>query len=362
MLKFLYNKVFKPVVFLFDPETVHDTVSGFGKFLGRSSWGRRVTRQLFYFEDKALSQDILGIHFKNPIGLSAGFDKNAELVDILPDVGFGFAEVGSITGEYCAGNERPRLWRLPNSKSLLVYYGLKNDGCEKIAKRLTGKEFRIPIGMSVAKTNNQACADTKVGVADYLKAHSVLANIGSYTTINISCPNTYGGQPFTDPESLDLLLAQIDSVPTHKPTFIKFSPDLSFAELDKLLEVIGKHKVQGLICSNLTKDHSRTQIKDSGLPNFGGFSGKVQEDLANEQLAYVYRKTQGRYVLVGCGGVFNANDAYKKIRLGASLVQMITGLIFEGPQVVGDINRGLVELLKKDGFSNIKEAVGVDNV
>lgn len=360
-LSFLYKNIFKPVVFRFDPETVHDTVSGFGKVLSKFSLGRKVTRELFYYEHPSLSQDLLGVHFENPIGLSAGFDKNAQLTDILPDVGFGFAEVGSITGEYCPGNDRPRLWRLPESKSLLVYYGLKNDGCEKIAQRLEGKQFRIPIGISVAKTNNQACADTKVGVADYAKAFRAFANIGSFTTINISCPNTFGGQPFTDPESLDMLLEETDKIPTNKPTFVKFSPDLSIEQMDKLLEVIAKHKVHGLICSNLTKDHKRIEIKEKDLPSFGGFSGKVQEELSNNQLAYVYKKTRGKYVLVGCGGVFTAEDAYKKIRLGASLIQMITGMIFEGPQVVGDINRGLVELLKKDGFSSIKEAVGVDN-
>jgi dihydroorotate dehydrogenase len=356
-----YRYAFKPIAFRFDPETVHDFVSASGKFLGKYSFGKRLVRGMFYYEHPQLRQTLAGVHFPNPIGLAAGFDKNAQLVDILPDVGFGFAEVGSITGQACAGNDRPRLWRMPKSKSLLVYYGLKNDGAEVVAQRLSGRTFRIPIGVSVAKTNNQACADTAVGAADYARAHRLLADIGAYTTVNISCPNTFGGQPFTDPGSLDMLLTEIDKIATQKPTFVKLSPDLSPEVVDALLEVMGRHRVQGIICSNLTKDHTRAQIRDTEVPEVGGFSGKVQEDLSNAQLAYVYRKTKGAYILVGCGGVFSAEDAYKKIRLGANLIQLITGMIFEGPGLIGDINRGLVELFRRDGFASVAEAVGADN-
>ena len=360
LLSHAYKAFFKPVAFRFDPETVHDSILALGKILGRFQFFRALTRRVFYFSDSRLSQTLCGVTFPNPIGLSAGFDKNAELLDILPEVGFGFVEVGSVTGEACAGHDRPRLWRLPKSQSLLVYYGLKNDGAEAIAQRLRGKQFRLPVGMSIAKTNNVACVERQAGIADYVKAHQTLRDIGAYTTVNISCPNTFGGQPFTDPDSLDQLLTALAAVHTEKPLFVKLSPDLSFAVVDALLEVMARHKVHGIICSNLTKDHTRSQIVDTHVPEFGGFSGKVQEDLSNAQLAYVYKKTRGAYVLVGSGGVFSAEDAYKKIRLGASLVQLITGMIFEGPSIVGDINQGLVQLLVRDGYKNISEAVGVD--
>lgn len=359
MFAFLYKHLFKPVAFAMDPEFVHDRVLGLGKLLGKFGISRRLAKSLFFYAHPSLEQDILGIHFANPIGLAAGFDKNAELTDILPSVGFGFAEVGSITGEASPGNPGKRLWRLPKSESLLVYYGLKNQGANVLAKKLSSKSFEFPVGISVAKTNSPDTVEQVKGVADYVKAFNLFADIGSYTTINISCPNAFGGQPFTDPESLEALLSEVDKIETRKPVFIKLSPDLGMERVDELLAVIDKHRVQGIICSNLTKNRANPNIKEAYVPEVGGMSGKVVEGLANELIAHVYKKTQGKYVIVGCGGVFTAEDAYRKIKLGASLIQMITGMVYQGPQVVGEINRGLVELLKKDGYENISEAVGV---
>jgi dihydroorotate dehydrogenase len=343
-----------------DPEFVHDRMTGFGKTLARTSLTRKFVSGLYNFQHSMLEQTIFGITFKNPIGLAAGFDKNAELTGILPSVGFGFMEAGSITGQPCRGNNKPRLWRLKKSKSLMVYYGLKNDGCEEIASRLSKKHFDIPVGMSVAMTN---CADnmmTSKAVRDYAKAFKTLEPIGAYMTINISCPNTQGGQPFVEPHKLDYLLDMLDDIPTTKPVFVKLSPDLSRQTLDELLEVLKKHRVDGIICTNLTKNRNNPKIKDSYVPEKGGMSGKVVQDLSDRLLAYIARKEKGRFILVGCGGVFTAEDAYRKIRLGASLVQMVTGMIFEGPQVISEINRGLVELLKRDGYKNIQEAIGAD--
>ena len=361
IFQFLYQNIFKQAAFLLDPEFVHDRVVFFGKLLSKFSLTRKLSRTLFYFQHGSLSQDILGIHFPNPIGLSAGFDKNAELLDILPEVGFGFAEVGSITGEPCEGNPKQRLWRLPKSKSLVVYYGLKNDGAESIAERLKNQNFRIPVGISVAKTNNQATCEDEVGIADYAKAFRSFAQIGAYTTVNISCPNTFGGQPFTDPTRLDHLLSELDKIETTKPTFVKLSPDLNDGDVDALLEVIAKHKVQGIICSNLTKNRSNPKIVETDVPAVGGLSGKVVEELSNKLIAHVYQKTQGKYIIIGSGGVFSAEDAYKKIKLGASLIQLITGMIYEGPQLISEVNIGLVKLLKQDGYTNIKDAIGADN-
>ncbi len=356
----LYTRLLKPIFFQSDPEMVHDRMAYLGSKLGSNKLTRMITSGLFNFKNESLSQEILGITFKNPIGLSAGFDKNAELTDILPSVGFGFAEVGSITGEKCEGNPKPRLWRLPKSKSLLVYYGLKNDGCVSIAKKLENKKFSIPVGISVAMTN---CKETSVienGINDFAKAFKVMEPLASYITVNISCPNTLGGQPFIEPNNLDNLFNTLDTIQTVKPVFIKLSPDLSNEETDQILNVAHKHRIQGIICTNLSKKRDNPEIVDSHVPAVGGMSGKVVQEMSDDLIAYIYKKEGKRFVIVGSGGVFTAEDAYKKIRLGASLIQLITGMIFEGPQVISEINRGLVELLKKDGFTHISQAIGVD--
>src|SRR3989344_4498157 len=336
---FFYKFIFKNIFFLFDAEEVHDFIIKFGKFLGSNSVTRFKTRLLFNFEDKRLEQNILGINFKNPVGLAAGFDKNGYLIDIMPNVGFGFMEIGSITGERCEGNKKPRLWRLKKSKALVVNYGLTNNGCEEISDRLKNKEFKIPLGVSIAKTNSKECADTIKGIKDYVKTTKKFSNIGDYFAINISCPNAFGGQPFHEKDKLNL----------------------HFNEIDDIISISNKHKVNGFILTNLTKKRDNKNILDKNIPEKGGISGKVVEDLSNKMIEYVYKKTKGKYVIIGVGGISSAEDAYKKIRLGASLVQLITGMIYEGPQLISEINCGLVRLLKKDGFKNISEAVGADS-
>lgn len=341
-----YRNVFKPVAFALDPETVHDGATLVGRLLGSNPITRSLTRLMFGYSNPALEQDVLGIHFKNPIGLSAGFDKNAQLTKLIPCVGFGFEEIGSITGEPCEGNPKPRLWRHPELKSIRVYYGLLNDGCEKISARLKGKHFTIPVGVSVAKTNNPLTCETDEGIADYSKAFKAFAHIGAYTTVNISCPNAFGGQPFTDPKKLEALLRALDKVPTKKPVFLKLSPDLSDSELDEILEISSAHRVDGFVCTNLTKKH---KFGD------GGLSGKAVEDLSNAQIRKIYKKTEGKFVIIGCGGISSAEDAYAKLKAGATLLQLITGMIYEGPQVISQINQGLVKLMREEGVTSISQ-------
>lgn len=358
---FFYRNVFKKIFFLFDAENVHDFFTVTGKILGSNFITRGITSFFFNNPDqKILNQKIHGIHFKNPFGLSAGFDKNAELTKIIPEVGFGFEEIGSITGEYCTGNAKPRLWRLIKSQALVVYYGLKNDGCEKISARLKDRKFKIPIGVNVAKTNCKNTTTTEEGIADYVKAYRHFLHIGDYFTINISCPNTFGGEPFHDGEKLDKLFTALGKYPTKKPIFIKISPDLSDSQIDHIIKISKKHHVSGFICTNLTKKRENLKIVDEKVPTNGGISGKAVEDLANKMIANIYKKTKGKFTIIGCGGVFSAADAYKKIRLGASLIELITGMIFQGPQLISEMNLELAELLKKDGFKNIKDAVGTD--
>ncbi len=360
----MYRRVVKPLLFTMDPEQVHDQAVTVGRFLGSNPITRMATSVVFGYQHSMLAQNIVGIYFKNPIGLAAGFDKNALLTDILPSVGFGFEEVGSITGEKCSGNPKPRLWRLKKSQSLAVYYGLKNDGAESIAHRLRKKHFRFPVGVSIAKTNNSETVGEKEGIADYGKALSVFekTGIGDYFTINISCTNAYGGTPFTDPEKLDRLLSSLGELKVKKPVFLKMPVEISEAEMDSIILLAKKYRLAGFVSTNLAKDRKNLNFNPFDmLPEKGGLSGKVMEDLANKQIAYLYKKSGGQFVIIGCGGVFSAEDAYKKIRLGASLVQLITGMIFQGPQLIGEMNRGLVKLLNSDGFNSISDAVGVDN-
>jgi dihydroorotate dehydrogenase len=359
-LAFLYKFFAKPLFFVQDPEEVHDRMTKVGKSLGAWALGRGLTSFLFNYSHSSLRQEIAGIEFKNPIGLAAGFDKNAELTQVLPSVGFGFEEVGSVTGEYCPGNPKPRLWRLKESEGLLVYYGLKNDGAEKIVPRLKKLKFQFPLGISLAKTNSPQTVDEKAGIEDYFKALKIFsqAGVGDYYTINISCPNAFGGEPFLEPGKLDRLFAKLGEVKNPKPVFLKLQADLKESELDALVKVARKYNVTGLICTNLTKNRANAQIKENNLPSVGGVSGRPVRDISDRMIEYLYQTTGKEFILVGCGGVFTAQDAYRKIRLGASLIQLITGMVFRGPQVISQINQGLVSLLQRDGFKNISEAVG----
>ncbi|MFA6306166.1 MAG: dihydroorotate dehydrogenase (quinone), partial [Candidatus Gracilibacteria bacterium] len=267
---------------------------------------------------------------------------------------------------------KPRLWRLKKSQGLIVYYGLNNKGADEISQRLkkalpAGRQekFNFPLGISVAKTNCERTAISEEGVKDYLKGFNLTKDIASYMTINISCPNAHGGQPFTDAESLDKLLKEITKHRNEKPIFLKMPPDLKHSEIDDIIKIAEKYKIDGFICTNLTKDRTNkkmmSHISEKSPVEYGGISGKPVEELSNETIKYIYKKTQGKAIIIGCGGIFDAKDAYKKIRLGASLLQMMTGMIFEGPQLIGEINQGLVKLLKKDGLTNISQAVGIDN-
>lgn len=357
-----------------DPERIHEQMVGVGAFLGRYSAMRRLTSWFFEYQNPILEQTVAGVRFANPVGLAAGFDKNARLIGILPSVGFGFEEVGSVTALPCEGNPKPRLWRLPDSHGLVVNYGLMNDGAEVVASRLRSDLLRrttydvrrtspqfFPTGISIAKTNCSACADDDAGIADYVSSMKTFAEIGDYHTINISCPNAFGGQPFQRPDALDRLLSALDAVPSSRPRFLKLSADTELSEIDRLLEIARRHRIAGFIVSNLTKKYDAAGVKDEmekrGIKT-GGVSGKPVEKFSNELISELYKKGRSQFVIIGCGGVFNAEDAYAKIKAGASLVQLITGMIYEGPQLIGQINRGLVDLLKRDGYRNISEAVG----
>lgn len=358
-----YKNVIKPILFKTDPEKIHDFVTKLGSLFGKYTLTKVIISSFFDYNHKSLVQIVDGLKYRNPIGLAAGFDKDADLTQILHSIGFGYEEIGSVTALPCPGNPRPRLWRLPKHKSLVVYYGLKNIGCKAIAKKLHYQKFSFPLGISIAKTNCKETVDVNVAILDYYKSFITLEPFADYITINISCPNTFGGQPFTSSKLLDKLLVTMDTIKSRKPRYIKISPDLSKKQVDNLILVSEKHNIQGFIISNLLKNRERSGIpsKEFSKIGEGGLSGKPVEKHAMAMISYVYRKTKGKFTIIGCGGVFSARDAYAKIRAGASLIQLITGMIYEGPVLIKNINRGLVTLLKKDGFNNISEAVGIDN-
>ena len=383
-LNFGYKFFAKPYFFAQDPERVHDDMISLGKVLGRFGLTRFFIKLAFNYQDKILETNLAGLKLKNPIGLAAGFDKDAEITDILPAVGFGLVEVGSITGKACTGNLKPRLWRLPKSNSLVVYYGLKNKGCEEIVERLkksiakkTGgntenrvDNFQIPVGFSVAMTNIPENANIETAINDYAYAFKKVSEIANYITVNISCPNITCGEEklFLVPENLEKLLTRLDQIilsqpeKFDKPVFVKMSPDLELNVIDEILNILDRHRISGIICTNLTKKRDPNLVVEKDVPENGGLSGVPVRELSDKLLAYLYKKVGHRFVLIGCGGTFSAKDAYRKIRLGASAVQLITGMIYVGPQLVGHINCELAELLKKDGFKNVSEAVGVDNL
>ena len=366
----VYAYVLKPVLFRCDPEFCHDLFTNMGRVIDSNPVTRGLTSLLFGYKHPALKQTYFGMQFDNPVGLAAGFDKNCYLPKLMKACGFGFEECGSITGEPCIGNAKPRLFRLPMSKSLVINYGLKNDGAEVVAKRIASHgKIGMPLGVSIARTNSEDMVGTDAGIRDFVKAHRHTASLGDYLTINISCPNAFGGESFATPTRLDLLLTELLKVKeSKKPIFLKMALEYQGKDLDGIIDVAIKHKLHGLICCNLLKRRDHPALKDPPplIPAKGGISGRATYDLSNEMISHVYKRTRKtgldhEFLVIGVGGIFTAEHAYKKIRCGASLVQMITGMIYQGPQVVSEINRGLVELLKRDGFQSVSEAIGADH-
>lgn len=365
LTRLIYKAIIRPLIFLWPAEKAHNKLKSFGLILSESPTGQQLLKYLFYYSHPSLNTQVDGIKYQNPIGLSAGFDKDGELTDAYPLIGFGFAELGSFTGDVCAGNPGigRRLFRLIKSKSILVWYGLNNQGSEVIAQRLRGRPFKIPIGISVAKSNQVSNFDLQTSINDYLKTVNEFKDIGDYYTINISCPNTRDGEPFAQQPNLQKLLTQLDKVKTKfKPVYIKIAADLTPDELDPIIETTLKHKIDGYVLTNLTKPSLNTEyIKEELTFDKGALSGLPVQRISTNMIRYIYQKTKGRKTIIGVGGVFNAEDAYEKITSGANLIEMLTGMIFEGPQVIGEINRGLVKMLKNDGFDSIEQAVGSKN-
>jgi dihydroorotate dehydrogenase len=341
----MYRNILKPILFLFEPETVHDFFVSFGKFMGSFKIGRLFVSLFYRYKGKDISKIVDGIKYNTPILLSAGFDYNANLIDILSSISFGGVEVGSITARPCLGNDTPRLCRLINTKSILVNKGLRNDGVDKVIERIKNKKTDdLVIGISIARTNDKNTITVEAGIEDYTTSLKKIieAGVGNYYTINISCPNAFGGEAFTSPELLERLFLSIDKIDCKKPLYVKMPISISDDVFFKLLEVLDKHKIQGVIIGNLQKDYAKIDNRDTVPGKYsGGLSGKPCEDRSNELIYMTKNKYKNRFTIIGCGGIFSYLDAKKKFDSGADLVQLITGMIFEGPSLVKSICSGL---------------------
>lgn len=344
-----YTTLVKPIFFLLDAEDAHNIVTNFGKSLGKSKLFRSLTAVAFSFKNESNKILLDGITFPNKVGLAAGFDYNADLNQILPAVGMGFHTIGTVTYEPYEGNKKPRLGRFLESKSLLVNKGLKSIGAVAIAKKLSGIKFKIPTGISVASTNKSFKNDTQQ-ILDILKTFKIFENSNvnhSYYELNISCPNTFGGEPFTSPTRLKKLLDALEKLKLSKPVYIKMPIDQSKKETLDLLKVIEKYTIAGLIFGNLTKDKNNPDVTKNDREVWknvkGNLSGKPTWNRSNELIKLTRRNYGKRFTIIGTGGVFTGKDAIEKLNNGADLVQLITGMIFEGPQTVGEINLRLAQ-------------------
>lgn len=363
---FCYRFFIKPILFLFDPEKIHELVLNIGELLGKFSFIRWIAKYAFEYKNQALSQKIAGINFETPIGLAAGFDYEAKMPQILPALGFGFGTIGTITNKPYEGNPTPRLGRLPKSRSLMVNKGFKNKGAEEIRKKLAKLYLEIPIGISIGRTNSKKPLSQKESVEDIVSAFVIFEKSQvrhSYYELNISCPNLFGEVNFYSQKNLEELLNEIKKLKIKKPIFIKMPIEKSNKEVIDMLDVIVKYPIKGVIFGNVQKNRKDPSFDPVEVKKFkmGNFSGKPTEKRSNELIRLAYKKYGNRLIIVGCGGIFSAKDAYKKIKLGSSLCQLITGTIYEGPQLVAQINLELVDLLRKDNLSHISEAIGLDN-
>lgn len=358
-----YKNILKNIFFLFDAELVHKSIVNLGERIGKGGLAWLMKPFNNSVKDKILKQKISGINFESPIGLAAGFDYEARLTQTLSKVGFGFMTVGTITNKAYEGNKKPRLGRLPKSKSLMVNKGFKNLGAEKTAENLQGLSFDTPVGISIGVTNDGSITTLKEALDDIKKAFVIFekSNLkNKYYELNISCPNLAVDISFYKEKNLSELLNTVDKLKLAKPYFVKMPIEKGNEEFLKILKVINKSKASGVIIGNLQKNRKDKSIDRREVEKFkvGNFSGKPTFERSNELIQLTYRKYKDRFIIIGCGGVFSAEDAYIKIKNGASLVQLITGMIYEGPQLVWQINYNLARLLRKDGYKDIKEAVG----
>ena len=337
----MYKKIILPVLFLFDPEKVHNfTFLLFKIFLNIPFVGFLV-QKIYSVDNKKLSKKLFGIEFKNPVGLAAGFDKNAKLYNELSRFGFGFIEIGTVTPIAQPGNPKKRLFRLTNDQGIINRMGFNNDGMHKIANRLK-KNKNILIGGNIGK--NKSTPNDKA-VNDYLLCFNYLFDFVDYFVINVSSPNTPNLRELQNTNFLRVILDSLNKENLKKsktkPILIKISPDLSKENLLEIVDLAISLKIDGIIATNTTIN--RDNLTSKNINESGGLSGKPLANKSNEVIRFISDKSNGKIPIIGVGGIHSAKDAIDKIKAGADLVQIYTGFIYEGPSLIKSINKALVE-------------------
>jgi len=363
-----YPALIRPYLFRLDPEWTHDRAIEAGRLLGSIPATRSMLSALYAFRDPRLEIEVCGIKFPNPIGLAAGFDKSGRAINALAAVGFGHLEIGSVSADPSEGNPRPRLFRLPRDQAIVVNYGLQNDGADVIAARLAYRSLPIPLGINIVKTNrgiNAPAESTDEILSDYARSVGKLKDAGDYICLNLSCPNTEMGRDFfSDHLNIVRLMTVLSQSEIRCPVFLKVSPLGGARAIEELLTAVeGVNCVSGFVF-NLPPGKPDWLLTPRRIVETmpGAVAGKPVERLINRCIREMYRRMdRNRYRIIGVGGVFSAEDAYLKIRLGASLVQLLTSMVYEGPGIVKRINRELCELLERDGFANVAQAIGMGN-
>jgi len=363
-----YRTAVRPLLFRLDPERAHTlAIKGCAVAARVPGLPARVRSRLG-FSHPSLRQTIAGISFDNPVGLAAGFDKNGQAIGLLGSFGFSHLEIGSISAFPSVGNPRPRLFRVPADRTLIVAYGVPNDGADVVAARLARSRGTVPLGINLVKTNDASRPNTDDGVlSDYAQAFARLQSLASYITINMSCPNSANDRDFfDDPARIRALFERLAAVGPKVPVFLKLKPARNPAVLREVVRLADGHPYIAGFGINLPAgkppELNFTSPRETWAHLPGAVSGRPVEAMINTNLRML-RDLIGphsRYALIAAGGVFTAEDAYRKIRLGASLVQLYTAMVYGGPGVVKAILQGLVRLLERDGFSHVSEAVGAD--
>ena len=328
------------ILFLFDAELIHEFSVKSIKLLSLLPFSKQILRYFFHINTKALERNLFGLKFKNPVGLAAGFDKNAECYNEISNFGFGFIEIGTVTPLPQPGNPKKRIFRLVEDKSLINRLGFNNKGLDEITKNLR-KKRDIIIGANIGKN---FFTENKDGHKDYLKCLQGLHDLVDYFAINISSPNTKNLRQFHDKDLLKPLLESLinynNNQSSRKPMLLKISPDLDTKELDDVISLVSELKIDGIIATNTTI--SRDNLKSKYQNEIGGLSGELLKEKSNYIIKYLRKKLDNNFPIIGVGGIMTKDDAIEKLNLGANLIQLYTGFIYRGPGLIRDINKAII--------------------
>ena len=337
-------KLIKPLLFRFDPEFIHHFVTGCLN-VGNRIWGiKSVMKNVFHLADNRLEREVMGLKFKNPVGLAAGFDKNADLVEELAAFGFGFIEIGTVTPLPQPGNDKPRMFRLPADKGLINRMGFNNQGVDVVAARLSRvKRNGLVIGGNIGKNKTTPNEDA---VSDYIKCFDRLFDVVDYFVVNVSSPNTPGLRELQEKEPLKKILNTLQQRnrknDISRPILLKIAPDLSESQLDDIIEIVQETNIAGVVATNTTISRDGLVSAEALKIETGGLSGKPLTQRSTEVIRYLSEKSKKSFVIIGVGGIHSPEDAVEKLEAGASLIQLYTGFIYEGPGLVKKINKGIL--------------------